>query len=321
MKVHAVSNQYRGINAHLHSYWQAHGGWDSFHANHIADLMRLMSAQLLPLGYAADLQQSLQIRRFGEPAGKPESDVTIYDARAARQMAGQPVAANEGRGVAIPEIMSIEHEFDDYHAVVIYEYEPGQYDLGEPVAWVELVSPSNKPGRQDGAYYRDKRLKLLQSGLVFVELDYLHETPPTFERVALYNTDDEQSHPYHIFVVDPRPTFYEGMAYPYHFDVDMVIPTAAIPLNAGDIVRFDFDAAYQKTLRETLYGARLVDYGQLPLHFERYSEGDQARIVCRMLAVLKAARDGINLETAAPLPVELLPLDEAMKQFQAWSAS
>jgi hypothetical protein len=66
--VRAVKNQYQGINAHLHSYWQVEGGWDGFHANHIADLMRLMSAQLLPLGYTADIQQSLQIRRLGELA-------------------------------------------------------------------------------------------------------------------------------------------------------------------------------------------------------------------------------------------------------------
>jgi hypothetical protein len=53
-----TKNQYRGINAHLHSYWQAKGGWDTFHFNHIPDLMRLINGQLPP-GYVADLIQSL----------------------------------------------------------------------------------------------------------------------------------------------------------------------------------------------------------------------------------------------------------------------
>ena len=67
--INPVKNQYRGINPHLHSYWQAEGGWDSFHTNHIADLMRLINTAL-PTGYVADIDQSLQIRRFGQPFGK-----------------------------------------------------------------------------------------------------------------------------------------------------------------------------------------------------------------------------------------------------------
>ena len=42
-RVNSKRNQYRGINAHLHSFWQAKGGWDSFHSNHMTDLMREMN--------------------------------------------------------------------------------------------------------------------------------------------------------------------------------------------------------------------------------------------------------------------------------------
>ena len=38
----SVKNQYHGINAHLHSYWQSMGGWHSFHGKHIADLLRAL---------------------------------------------------------------------------------------------------------------------------------------------------------------------------------------------------------------------------------------------------------------------------------------
>jgi len=77
--VRSIKNQYHGINAHLHSHWQSVGGWNSFHSNHIADLLRLLRAKLLPMGYTAEIEPSLQIRRLDAPAGEPESDITIFD--------------------------------------------------------------------------------------------------------------------------------------------------------------------------------------------------------------------------------------------------
>jgi hypothetical protein len=225
--------------------------------------------------------------------------------------------------VAIPELMSIEDELAPYGAVAIYEYESATGAKGEPVAWVELLSPSNKPGGQDATYYHNKRLKL-RSGLVFVEIDYLNDSPPTFDSFLRYSTghkSDEPepgSHPYHIVVVDPRPKFIQGMGYPYHFGVDEPVPAVDIPLNGNDTLKFDFARAYNKTFEETLYGARLVDYSQLPLNFDRYSQDDQLRILARMLAVLKAVRDGVDLETGAPLPIEDLPYDQALSQLTSW---
>jgi hypothetical protein len=105
--VRSIKNQYSGLNAHLHSLWQADGNWDSFHALHISDLAKSLNASLLPLGYSADVQKSLQIRRSDEPQHAP------------------------------------------YWATAIYEHIPRQGAPGEPVAWVELLSPSNKPGDQD----------------------------------------------------------------------------------------------------------------------------------------------------------------------------
>ncbi|MEZ4869054.1 MAG: hypothetical protein R3C14_47470 [Caldilineaceae bacterium] len=55
----------------------------------------------------------------------------------------------------------------------------------------------------------------------------------------------------------------------------------------------------------------MVDYSQLPLHFDRYSPADQARIANRMAAVLQAARDGVDLESG-PLPAGALSLAEAL---------
>lgn len=318
--VRTIKNQYRGINAHLHSALQAEGGWDEFHTSHIVHLANLLKRHLLPMGYTTGIEQSLQIRRMGEPAGKPKSDVTIFDTdsiRPVRPFVGLPNA----QAVAIPEIMNIEEELAEYRAVAIYERELSE--RGEPVAWIELLSPSNKPGGQDAAYYRDKRLKLLHSGIVFIELDYLHESPPTFERIPSYSSRVQhfqrqpESHPYHIVVVDPRPVFIEGKAYPHSFDVDQPIPIIDIPLNADDVLRFDFDAAYQKTFEEGLYGMEMVDYSQLPLNFDRYSRDDQMRILARMLAVLRAVRDNENLDQS-PLPTQTMDFDEALSQLKNW---
>jgi hypothetical protein len=310
--IRSKKNQYPGINAHLHSYWQARGGWDAFHNSHITYLTAALKAQLLPMGYTAEAQQSLQIRRFGEPAGRPESDVTVYDPDPFRRVQhSSPKMGNTQQVLAIPDFMSIEDEIGQYRAIGMYDFEPGQSEKGEPVVWLELLSPSNKPGGQDAVYYRNRRLKLLQTGVVFVELDYLHESLPTFERLM------DDPHPYRIVVVDPRPEFLEGKAFPYPFHADTPMPKVDIPLNTGDVLTFDFNVPYQTTYQEQLFGLEMVDYSEFPLSFGRYSEDDQARIACRMLAVLKAVREGVDLESAGPLPVENLPLEQAVQAIEA----
>jgi hypothetical protein len=132
--VRSSKNQYRGINAHLHSHWQHEGGWDSFHTNHIVDLMRLMRVQLMPLGYIAEIEQSLQIRRFGEPAGRPESDVTIYDTDPHRpRQPLTPAGTLSETVLKIPDVMSVTEELASYKAIGIYELDTGQRDLGGTV--------------------------------------------------------------------------------------------------------------------------------------------------------------------------------------------
>jgi len=72
--------------------------------------------------------------------------------------------------------MRLSDEDDWYSAVAIYQRHQPHGDL---VAWIELLSPTNKPlGRHFDAY-RAKRQMLLQAQLVFVEIDLLHESPPT----------------------------------------------------------------------------------------------------------------------------------------------
>ncbi len=292
-----MRNQYRGINAHLHSRFQAEGGWSSFHTTHITDIYKLLKASLLPLGYTTALEASLQIRRLDEPMRRPESDVTIFDLDPMRSNLA-PVPTGGGTLVMpIPDALALSPRSEkDYVAVAVYQSD----ERGEPVAWIELLSPSNKPGGQDDDIYRTKRLMVVESGIVFVELDYLNESAPTINGAG--------DHAYRVLVLDPRPSTESGSAHIYEFDADDPIPVITIPLNAGESLDFNLNEPYRKTFEEALYGLEWVDYGELPLHFDRYNRLSQERIANRMLAV---QRQG-DLETGDLPETPQLPLDEAL---------
>lgn len=305
--VHSVKNQYVGINAHLHSFWQELHLWHRFHNVHITLLMQALKAQLRPMGYTAEIEDSLQIRRLAEPPRYPKAYILIRDMEGQREgQLTQPAAHPGTRTLPALDIWLEDEDHEHpYSAVAIY-----QGALGEPVAWVELLSPTNKGGGLDARIYRDKRTERLHNSLVFVEIDYLHETPPAFWRLADYTNGELDSHAYRILIFDPRPTLGDGIVQLGEFDVDAPIPTMTIPLNAGDSLNFDFGAVYQKTLADSFYGDS-VDYAQLPLNFDRYSTADKARIAARMVAVLEATTNGVDLETG-PFPMLNLTLDDAL---------
>lgn len=111
--VHTTKNQYRGINAHFHSYWQTEGGWDSFHSSHIIYLTSALKAKLLPMGYTAEVEQSLQIRRYVEP----ESDVILLDTNPERFFQRpSPSMISAQQALAIPDVIDIEEELAPYRA-------------------------------------------------------------------------------------------------------------------------------------------------------------------------------------------------------------
>jgi hypothetical protein len=217
--------------------------------------------------------------------------------------------------VALEAITDLELDSEKpYTAIRIYE-RPDDLDEGPPVAWLELLSPSNKGDGRDAEGYLSKREDLLSHNLVFVELDYLHASKPTFDRLPDYTRRESGAHPYRIVVIDPRPNVREAIVALAEFDVDAPLPTLKIPLNGSDMLECDFGAVYAETLRRGHYGHDL-DYSQLPLQFETYSPADQARIYNRLIAVLTAAHEGRSLEGDLP-PVDVLPLDEARARFEA----
>jgi len=320
--VRSIKNQYLGINAHLHSYWQAEGGWSDFHTRHIVHLVDTLKPRLLPLGYTAAIEPSIQIRRLDgpAPAENPEADVLIYQREPShfRPAQQQPVLVGTGE-VVLPlmETLALDQRAErEYSAVKLYALQAGRPQRGEPVAWIELLSTSNKPGGRDAQEYLDKRIKIVENGIVFIELDYLHESASTIRGFPTYRRRRNQevevgAHPYRLVLIDPRPDLTHGQVRVREFDVDEAIPSITIPLIGGDTLPFDFSIPYRKTFEEALFGLELVDYRQLPVNFQRYSEADQARIAARMVAILEAARQGVDLEKG-PFPAKVVPLATAL---------
>ncbi len=314
MPVQSAKNQYLGINAHLHSFWQGMGKWNRFHNYYVSQLMGALKAQLLPMGYTAELEESLQIRRLGDDRPRrPKADVMIRDLEPHRSSQSAPSPGNGMQMLTVAELLEEVDTEHPYSAIVISE-RLSDFKPGEAVAWIELLSPSNKGDGSDANAYIGKRWVLLEQGVVFVELDYLHETPPTFHKLGDYSRDESNSHPYRIVVLDPRPDFRNGPTSINEFDVDNPIPSVTIPLNAGDYVAFDFGKVYQKTFIDGLYGYDM-NYAELPMRFDRYSKEDQTRIAARTLAVLEAACNGVDLETG-PFPVKSVELETALAQLE-----
>jgi len=302
----SVQNQFLGVNPLLHSQLQAASGWDHFHVNHISDLTRFLQRDLRPLGYLAQAEQSLQIRRHDSAPRAPESDVTIYDPAQRSTTSG---TLTGGLAMPVPELLELdEADLATYRAVGIYQ-KTADDQRGDAVAWLELLSPANKPDGRHFAAYRDKRTALLQAGLVFIELDYLHHQPPTIA-VPHYPVAAESS-AYRILLIDPRPDWLaaEGRVYPVN--VDEPLPTLAIPLNDGDALHVNFDAPYQQTY-QALYFGDGVDYSYLPPAWERYSPDDQRRILSRLLFIREAGA----AEDTPPQPITPLDLDSALEQWQ-----
>lgn len=323
--VRSVRNQFRGTNTnpHLHSLWQAEGRGSSYHTVQIAQLLISLKAALRPLGYTTDVEESLQIRRVRGlgPVLSPRADILISDPDAVRVRSSRNLSTDVLATIPLLTLLE-DGELSEkpFRSITVLNADARQRT---PIAWIELLSPSNKGDNNDAELYRAKRLNLLTAGLVFVEIDYLHETPPTFHTLPDYlptatAAQATDAYPYRIVVIDPRPSLDEGTAQVAQFRVDEPIPMVDIPLMGEDRLSFDFNAPYQRTFRENFYGDE-VDYLALPVNVDRYRPDDQQRIACRLLSVIAAAQAGQDLEAVELVPVDL-PLDEALAHLRRLDA-
>ena len=293
-------NLYRGVNPHLQGMLLQKTGmptfWPSFHALHIAHMADFLNEQL-PENYEALPEQSLQLviddLDTDEPprTRKPIPDVALYGT------ALETAPTKTKRRAASTWETALQNTLDpeeDFARAVIIRHLDEDSRIGQIVARIELISPTNKPGNSGYHLYQKARIDTLYTGTPLIEVDYIHEFPATVPTYPLY-PDEANSHPYNIFVSDPRPDVEQGRVRAYGFDVDEPLPIVKLPLADDDTLDFDFNAVYQFTYQRTRR-SKGVDYRQPPLRMETYSPADQARILQRMAAVAEAAAQSIDLE-------------------------
>lgn len=150
------------------------------------------------------------------------------------------------------------------------------------ITQIELLTPEVKLGGRYRDDYAEHRNKLLAAHVRLIEIDYCHESPPHLSHLPNYIEHDETACPYSI-------TISEGSQHEewYGISVDKEFPPVKIlPASEPRNLILDLRAAYYQTYAENAYYSQyIVDYTQLPLHFEQYHPHDQTRIIARMEAV------------------------------------
>jgi Protein of unknown function (DUF4058) len=268
----SLKNLYPGINPHLNSFLQKEsGGWESFHAELVIQIRVILDAEL-PAGYLALAEKSLQISEIIQSThSRTRPDVTIYQSTPSRGTSTVALASDPTATLSLLETIPDEEYLS---GVLIYQVGEGSA-FGRPVTRIEVLSPANKPAGSHYPRYVEKRIETLHSGLRLVEIDFLHETPPVIPHLASYPDGETDAHPYTIIVSDPRPEFEKGRVAVYGFGVADSIPRVRIPLAGADENIFDFGIAYHRVYESLRFIQSLVDYGELPANFGRYTEVDR----------------------------------------------
>lgn len=293
MPIHSKTNLYPGINAHLNSFLQQEGGdWEMFHAKHINVLQEYLDPLLAP-NYYAVIEKSLQVTALPPMLDVPSRtrpDVAVFQ----RQPSASPLmtAPSEADApvVTLPLADLLADDEFGYLAAVVYHMDGGHLP-GQPVTRIEVMSPSNKPPKGDYQQYKARRNRTLRSGIVMVEIDYLHETFPTDGRLDNYALGEDGAYPYSITVHLPQPSPFAGKVYVYGVVVDQRLPRIDIPLAGDDTVRVDFNTVYNQTFERMVAFQLIVDYAADPMNFDRYTPDDQAKIRAILDAIRRERAD------------------------------
>jgi hypothetical protein len=282
MAIHAERNLYPGVNAHLNNLLQTSGRqrWRSFHHGYI-EFLRVALDRILPAGYVASAEDSLQIEEYDPDSGHARKRISIADVQIYRTSGLYPTPAPLSEGAAAPTLMlplveTVDPE-DALAGLIIYQSGEGD-PPGRPITRIEMLSPSNKPGGSHHQAYFVKRALTLKSGVRVVEIDLLHLSPPVDTTLPNYLNDEPQAAPYAILVSDPRPTYDQGMTAVYGFGVTDPLPQVRVPLAGVDAVTVDFGAIYQDLYASSRLFHALVDYAQEPPAFERFLPADRETI-------------------------------------------
>ncbi len=286
MPLRLRANQYRGINAHLHSSLQNDAdAWGSFHGPHIT-LLAMEIDGLLPPGYIAEPERGLQIKPYHPVSGEEirserikrrKPDITIYQNEAPASSGASLAGSVTAPTLELPAIESLTLDEEAYlTAIAIRQVDAN--DIGKVVTWIELLSPTNKPGGTGYHQYLEGRENTLRSGIALVEIDYLHQSPPVIGLIPSYPDQEPGAYPYLITVTNPRPDLQTGRLRVYGFQVDAPMPVIPIPLADEESFTVDFGKPYHQTFESLSVFSRRVDYEREPERFDTYSQADQTRV-------------------------------------------
>ncbi|MDX1994037.1 MAG: DUF4058 family protein [bacterium] len=182
-----------------------------------------------------------------------------------------------------------QHSENAYALGVSIRLIPERHYPGQAVTRIELLFPDVKVNGSQQQQYREQRIHTLQSGVVLIEIDLIHELPPILPAIPSYLDQEANASPYAIFVSNPRPTLSQGSVHVYQAGVLDHLPTVPIPLTGSDDILLNFDNVYHETFRASRLFSMLVDYEQLPVNVDRYSPADQQRIKALMDEIARSA--------------------------------
>lgn len=225
MAIHLTQNQYIGINPHLQSLLQTQPNfWVRFHNLHLEHIIDKLN-QILPDDYQAFRVDTLFSQR------------TLNN--------NKILPNSEPSAVLIKQITASDsHSLWDKRITRITR--------------IELLSPCSKLGGSAFHDYVQRRGEALEKGMVLVELDYLHETPPLMRGLPVYHPtvlpSPYKASTYNILVCDARlGSDFLGETV-YSFSVDKPIPTISIPLADDEKIDLPLDEIYQYAFERQGWG-------------------------------------------------------------------
>ena len=317
MSIVTKVNQYLGANAHFQSYCQTDNApvmaglssrqrWRMFHSQYIVACANALTEQLEPYGYVAQVETSLQIRDIDN-----ESDVTIVYDPPPDLAYPLPVSATATASVITVPLdvaLGVQDEARP-NAVAVQSMRSGQ---SRPVAWIEILSPANKPGGRHAREYAHKRADIVNLGIPLIEIDVLHKQSPVVGGLPIYCRWDadlaqyvtnSNAYPFLISILGASLLGPDALIYP--FSVDDPFPIIPIPL-LETTYPFDFGIPYHVAFTQS-GNYRVVDYDEMPQQMTAFTPQDLGVIRQRMATVQAYVRKfGLDKLQEGPFPA-LLP--------------
>lgn len=265
-------NPFEGINPLLHEILLTQERWQEFRQVFLTQCLMVLCQQLADTHYTVSLEQTVKIQSMYDSMARYRPDLLIKTKTS--DLSTPASSLNSATAtLAIVDIMDLHDPEPEPLSLVIRKAED---DI--PVAWIELPSPSNKLPFNGYYQYRIKRQIIVEAGIVFIELDFIHNQSPTF-RYLDYSKGEMGAYPFHIAVLIPNPGAEMGVAHVEHFHFMQKIPQLRIPLLGDDTVELNLNDVYQEIYVRGAYAKEIAR--KIP-QLITYHPADREKIVAHL---------------------------------------